>query len=59
MQPTKPINQEQARAQAIEWQAWQSEQSLSYSELAKWHIHFSAIAEQFDLSEEFIMNGII
>lgn len=51
--------QEEARDYAIEWQNWQSEQSLSYGEVAEWAGIFRALAEKFDLIEEFEENGII
>lgn len=60
MQPTQPKTAEEARDQAIEWQHWQSEQSLSYGEIAEWYAHFTNVADQYpELKEEFIENGII
>lgn len=50
---------EEARQYAIEWEHWQSEQSLSYSELAEWQAIFETLADKFDLTEEFKENGII
>ena len=50
---------DQARKFAIDWQRWQSEQSLSYSELAEWGDIFRNLAKRFDLTEEFTENGII
>lgn len=50
---------EEARDFAIEWQKWQSEQSLSYGELAEWNARFAELADKFDLREEFEENGII
>jgi hypothetical protein len=50
---------EQAQTVAIEWQAWMSENSLSYGELADWQGYFEELAERFDLVEEFRENGII
>lgn len=49
----------EATQAAIDWQNWQSEQSLSYGELAEWQGVFEALAEKFDLTEEFTENGII
>ena len=50
---------EEAINKAIEWQNWQSEQNLSYSELADWQNYFETLAEEFDLKDEFRENGII
>lgn len=50
---------EEARQYAIDWQVWQSEQSLSYGELAEWQAIFQALADRFGLAEEFKENGII
>lgn len=56
----KPANTiEEARQQAIDWQTWQAEQSLSLGELAEWQAHFERLAKQFDLTDEFKENGII
>lgn len=59
MEKVTPATQEEARAHAIEWQQWASEQNLSYGELAEWQSHFEQLAEEFDLHEEFIENGIL
>jgi len=59
MEMTQSTTQEDARQQAIEWQHWQSEQSLSYVELIEWEEHFAALGEKFQLTEEFQENGII
>lgn len=59
MEKTQPNTVEEARQQAIAWQQWQSEQSLSYGEVAEWEDHFTAIAKKFNLTEEFKENGII
>lgn len=50
---------EEARQYAIDWQTWQSEQSLSYGELDEWQAVFNELAVKFDLTEEFKENGII
>ena len=42
-----------------DWQNWASEQSLSYGELAKFQGYFETLAKKFDLTDEFIENGII
>lgn len=49
-----------ARRYAIEWQAWQAEQDLSYGELYEWQCYFSELCGKFpELEDEFIENGII
>lgn len=50
---------DQARDLAVEWQHWQSDQSMSYLELSNWQAFFAELAERFDLNEEFAENGII
>lgn len=51
---------DEARQYAIEWQEWQSGQSLSYQELADWQSVFQELADRFpELVEEFKENGII
>lgn len=50
---------EEARDQAIAWQQWSSEQSLSYGELSEWQYYFEALATKFNLTSEFRENGII
>jgi len=55
----KPTTQAEARDLAIDWQNWQSEQSLSYGEILKFQNYFQALAAQFDLTDEFKENGII
>jgi hypothetical protein len=50
---------EDARNYAIQWQNWQSTQSLSYSEVLEYQNYFSELGEQFNLTEEFKENGII
>ena len=59
MQKQTPTTQDEARQYAIDWQKWASEQSLSYGEVAEYHGVFLALAEKFDLVEEFKENGII
>lgn len=51
--------QEEARQQAIDWQVWAGDQSLSYGELAEWGGYFATLARKFDLVEEFKENGVI
>ena len=50
---------EQARQYAIDWQHEQQDKAMSYSELVEWQSVFMALAKEFDLTEEFIENGII
>lgn len=50
---------EAAQQAAIDWQSWQSEQSLSYGELAEWAAAFEELAKKYDLVDEFVENGII
>lgn len=50
---------EQARELAIDWQTWQQEQSLSYSELADWEDFFRKLGRDFNLTDEFKENCII
>lgn len=59
MKITQAINKDEAREQAIEWQHWQSKQSLSYDEILQWQEYFESIAKEYDLTEEFEENGII
>lgn len=59
-QVAKAKSADEARDLAIEWQQWQSEQSLSYGELAEWQGVFTELADRFpELAEEFAENGII
>ena len=57
---------EEARAYAIEWQQWASEQNeigkeptLYTSDLVEWAEYFTELGKKFDLTEEFEENGII
>ena len=50
---------EDARQRAIDWQSWQSTQSLSYAELVDWNTYFENLADKFGLLEEFKENGIL
>lgn len=50
---------EGAQALAIDWQAWASEQSLSYGELAEWTTFFEELGKKFNLTDEFKENGIL
>ena len=59
MTKNKINTKEEARDKAIAWQHWQSDQDLSYQEVADWQDYFFELAEKFDLTEEFKENGII
>ncbi len=51
---------EQGHNLAVEWQYWQSDQSLSWGEISYWQVFFVKVAEKFpSLAEEFRENGII
>lgn len=52
-------NEAQARQVAIDYQAWSAEQSLSYGELVYFTNRLEAIAERFNLIDEFKENGVI
>jgi hypothetical protein len=58
----KPIPEVQTRDEArdisIEWQRWQSEQSMSWGEVLEYQVYFEELAKKFDLEEEFRENGI-
>lgn len=51
--------EDEARELAIDWQGWNSEQSLSYRELNEWQNFFEILAKDFNLTDEFRENGII
>jgi hypothetical protein len=53
------MNEREAREQAVEWQAWQANESLSYDEVLEWQAYFESIAREYDLIEEFKENGIL
>lgn len=66
MRMTEVNSAEEARALAIEWQQWVSEQNeddeptLFLSDLIEWHEYFVKLTERFpELREEFEENGII
>lgn len=59
MKPKKCKTKAEAQAHAIEWQLWQSEQNLSWSEMNKWAYHFEKLGKKFKLTKEFKENGII
>ena len=49
---------EAARQEAIDWQLWASEQSLSYGELADYAAHFERLGRRYGLLQEFRENAI-
>lgn len=59
MEKRIPKTEEEARQYAIDWQNWASEQDLSWLEVAEWTIEFGEIGRKFNLTDEFIENGII
>lgn len=54
-----PTTADEARQQAIDWQHWASDRSMSYAELREWGFHFEQTAAVFGLTEEFEENGIL
>ncbi len=53
-------NADDARNLAIDWQAWASEQDLSYVELTEWQRIFEQLAAKYpELKDEFEENCII
>lgn len=50
---------QEAKDFAIEWQAWQAHEAMSYSEISDWHNAFDELADKFNLRQEFVENGII
>jgi hypothetical protein len=56
---TKITSQGEARQFAVDWQFWNSKQSLSIGELIEWQDFFQKLADEFDLVEEFTENGLI
>ena len=59
MKRQKPKTVGEAQQYAIDWQQWTSEQNLSIDDLIEWQAEFERIGKEFDLTEEFIENGII
>lgn len=49
----------QARQQAKEWQLWESEQSLSYGEVAYCSNYFKKLGKRCGLLKEFKNEGIL
>lgn len=59
MKKTYEERKEEARQAAIDWQIWQSEQSLSYGEIAFYEEIFYKLAKRYGLIQEFKENAII
>lgn len=58
--PVKDVkNAEQAREIAKDWQSWQAEQTMYWSDVADWYEYFVALAKKFNLVLEFTEEGII
>lgn len=49
----------EAQQQAIDWQNWARDKSMSYGELVEWQGYFGNLAAKFHLIKEFKENGII
>ena len=49
---------EKVREEAIDWQLWRAEQSLSYGELADASSYFYKLGKRFGLLREFRENAI-
>lgn len=47
-----------AENMAIDWQNWQSKQSMSWGDVANWRCLFEAIGREFDIFAEFRENYI-
>lgn len=56
---TLPENRQIAHMLAKDWQFWQSGESISYEELARFQDYFQLIGDFFDLTDEFKENGIL
>lgn len=62
MKPTafnSVTTEEEARDLAIEWQHWQAEQALSWNELMEWQYGFIKLGRQYNLTDEYIENGVL
>lgn len=59
--PLLPIvsDADEAKDVAIAWQQWQSEKSLSMTEMLEWQNYFIELANKYGLTDEFTENGII
>ena len=59
MEMTNIKTKEEARSKAIDFQSWQTEQSLSWQDVIDWASYFENLAREFNLTDEFLENGII
>lgn len=59
MQKQNITTQEQARQFAIDWQANQANEALSWEEVSIWQEYFTTLGKAYDLLEEFQEEGII
>lgn len=59
MKMVKITSAGEAQSRAIDWQHWQSEQAMSWSEVSEWHDYWTKVAQEFGMVEEFKENGII
>lgn len=59
MKMTNIKTKEEARSKAVDFQSWQSNQSLNYEDLTNWGTYFNNLASKFGLKDEFSENGII
>lgn len=59
MKIIQAMNRDEAREQAIHFQASFEQNNYSYGELAEWSDYFTSIAKEYDLTEEFKENGIL
>ena len=51
-------NKKAARNEAMEWQTWASEVSMSWGECAYWGDYFTRLGRRYGLLREFHDNGI-
>ena len=49
----------EARQAAMDWQRWQNNRAMYYSEVSEWQGYFEKLAKKFNLTKEFKENGII
>lgn len=51
--------QDEARQFAIDFQHWQENQKMYWSEVAEWADVFQRLADKYNLQDEFMDNGLI
>lgn len=59
MKMTKIKTTDEARQKAINFQNWQSNKSLYYSEVIEYSNYFENLGKEFNLTDEFKENAII